>query len=409
MSDHSPKQTIARLILSFYLPSLLLAFSGGMLVPVLPLFAKSLDASYGLVGLASAGVGIGMLLGDLPSAVLIRRLGHRGTMLVGVGCTALATLAVSWAQSMPEVVLYRLLSGLGQALYSIARHAYIAQAVQASGRGRAISLFGGLMRIGRFIGPLAGGTIAKAMGLRIPFLFVGAAYGSAFLIMVLFVPRARDGPGIEQSSHTGVSGLGHVLRSRLHILTPAGVGQLFAQMIRSGRSIVIPLYAADVIGLDVQLIGLVVSISSAVDMLFFYPAGLIMDRLGRKWAIVPSFAIQALAMSLVPLTGSFAGILFAASLIGFGNGFSSGSMMTLGADLAPETARGEFLSIWRLIGDVGSSGGPLAVGAIADAVALPTAALLMACAGLLASATFGFFVPETLKKPKAKVSPSQDG
>ena len=109
MSDHSPNQTIARLILSFYLPSLLLSFSGGMLEPVLPVFAKSLDASYGLVGLASAGVGIGMLLGDLPSAVLIRRLGHKGAMLVGVGCTALATLAVSWAQSIPEVVLYRLL------------------------------------------------------------------------------------------------------------------------------------------------------------------------------------------------------------------------------------------------------------------------------------------------------------
>jgi len=406
MSDHSPKQTITRLVLSFYLPSLLLSFSGGMLVPVLPLFAKSLDASYGLVGLASAGVGIGMLLGDLPSAALIRRLGHRGAMLVGVGCTALATLAISWAQSMPEVVLYRVISGFGQALYGIARHTYIAQAVRASGRGRAISLFGGLLRIGRFVGPLAGGTIAKAMGLRIPFLFVGAAYGSAFLAMALFVPRARDDPGIEQATHAGVSGLAHVLRSRLHILAPAGVGQLFAQMIRSGRSTIIPLYAADVIGLDVQLIGLVVSISSAVDMLFFYPAGLIMDRLGRKWAVVPSFAIQALGMSLVPLTGSFAGILFAASLIGFGNGFSSGSMMTLGADLAPETARGEFLSIWRLIGDVGSSGGPLAVGAIADAVALPTAALLMACAGLLASATFGFFVPETLQKPRAEASPS---
>ena len=135
-----------------------------------------------------------------------------------------------------------------------------------------------------------------------------------------------------------------------------------------------------------------------------------MDRLGRKWAIVPSFLIQALGMSLVPLTGSFLGLLLAATLIGFGNGFSSGSMMTLGADLAPENARGEFLGVWRLIGDVGSSGGPLIVGSIADAFALPVTALLMAGAGLMAGAVFGLLVPETLKRrqPEARLSASSD-
>ena len=46
------------LILSFYLPSLLLAFTRGLLIPVLPLYAKSFEASYGLIGLVSAGAGL---------------------------------------------------------------------------------------------------------------------------------------------------------------------------------------------------------------------------------------------------------------------------------------------------------------------------------------------------------------
>ena len=135
-----------------------------------------------------------------------------------------------------------------------------------------------------------------------------------------------------------------------------------------------------------------------------------MDRLGRKYAIVPSFVIQAIGMGLVPITGSFAGLLLAASLIGFGNGFSSGSMMTLGADLSPPDARGEFLGVWRLIGDAGHSGGPLVVGAVADAVALPAAALMMACAGLVAGTIFGLLVPETLdrRRPAARLSTSSD-
>jgi MFS family permease len=202
------------------------------------------------------------------------------------------------------------------------------------------------------------------------------------------------------------SRLSSVLKPRLQELASAGTGQLFAQMIRAGRTIVLPLYASDVLGLDIGAIGLILSLSSAVDMLLFYPAGLIMDRLGRKWAIVPSFLLQALGMGLVPLTSGFTGLVLASTLIGVGNGLGSGSMMTLGADLAPHEARGEFLGVWRLIGDVGHSGGPLLVGGIADWVALPTAALLMAGAGLLAAAVFALLVPETLRKPHPSASPS---
>jgi MFS family permease len=169
-------------------------------------------------------------------------------------------------------------------------------------------------------------------------------------------------------------------------------------MIRAGRIAIIPLYAADIIGLDVKAIGLIISLASAVDMSLFYPAGWLMDHLGRKYAIVPSFALQALGMCIVPFTGSFAGLLLATALIGFGNGLGSGTMMTLGADLAPQKARGEFLGIWRLIGDGGHTGGPIVVGQVADLVALPTAAWAMAAAGLCAALVFYLLVPEPLKE-----------
>ena len=120
-----------------------------------------------------------------------------------------------------------------------------------------------------------------------------------------------------------------------------------------------------------------------------------MDHWGRKYAIVPSFLIQAAGMALVPLTGSFVTLLLCVSAIGAGNGLSSGAMMTLGADLSPRLRRGEFLGIWRFIGDIGSSGGPYLVGAVADVLTLPTAALVMAAAGLAAAGVFAFLLPET--------------
>ena len=89
--------------------------------------------------------------------------------------------------------------------------------------------------------------------------------------------------------------------------------------------------------------------------------------------------------------------MLAASLIGFGNGLGSGTMMTLGADLAPRGARGEFLGIWRLIGDAGFTGGPIIAGAVADLVVLQAAALTVSGAGLIAAIIFALLVPETLQ------------
>jgi predicted MFS family arabinose efflux permease len=63
---------------------------------------------------------------------------------------------------------------------------------------------------------------------------------------------------------------------------------------------------------------------------------------------VPSFAVMALGVALIPLAGDFEGLLLASVVIGLGNGLGSGAMMTLGADLAPPGATGEFLGVWRL-------------------------------------------------------------
>ncbi len=72
--------------------------------------------------------------------------------------------------------------------------------------------------------------------------------------------------------------------------------------------------------------------------------------------------------------------------------------MTLGADLSPKESRGEFLGMWRLIGDLGHSSGPLMVGAIAAALTLPAASLVIGASGIAASLLFAFLVPETIKK-----------
>ena len=180
-------------------------------------------------------------------------------------------------------------------------------------------------------------------------------------------------------------------------------------MIRQGRQVIVPLYGASVLGLDVAAVGTIVSISSAIDMSLFIPAGLVMDRFGRKFASVPSFVVMGLGMAVLPLATDYLGLLAATAILGFGNGLGSGAMMTLGADLAPPGSSGEFLGVWRLIGDVGNAGAPLVVGNLADLLGLSVGAWVLAGVGLASAGVLTFLVPETLtKRSTSAVSPAKN-
>ncbi len=385
---------VRRLTLAVYLPSVIFSFCDGLLVPTLPLFAASFDVALWVVGLALAGEAIGMLVADAPVGWLLRRLPQKSAMLLGGGLTALAVLATAVAPNLAVVVALRVLAGVGLALFGIARHAYLAHATRGQGRGRVIAVFGGVTRLGLFIGPAVGGAVATLFGLRSPFVLYAALCFVALLLVVRFLPRAdrRLEPPTAQGARKALVAAGPVLRD-------AGIGQLLGQMTRAGRKVLIPLFASEVLGLGAFDVGLIVSLSGMVDMLMFYPAGWLMDTRGRKHAIVPCFLVMGLGMLLVPFTTGFSTLLAAALLVGLGNGIGSGTMMTLGADLAPEAATGEFLGLWRMIGDAGMVGGPLLVGAVAQFTTLGLSAGAVALVSAAAAGWFALRVPETLSRP----------
>ncbi|MCJ7626278.1 MAG: MFS transporter [Anaerolineaceae bacterium] len=405
MRNSSILRTVLPLILPLYLPSLIFSLSQSMLIPVLPLYVKSFEVSYGLIGLVLAGESIGMLIGDIPSGIIMRHLGEKRIILLGIGLVAISTSALFKAQTIPEAFFYRLVAGLGTSFYSVARHTIIADLVPTVNRGRAIAFFGGVFRIGRFGGPIIGGTIASAYGLRAPFIFFGAAYMIALINVALSMPKLERAENSTNRNSTYKKGqLGATLKSQYKVLSSAGAGSLLMQMVRSTQMIIIPLYAADILGLDVKTIGLILSLSSSVDMTLFIPAGIIMDRLGRKYAIVSSLFFLTIGISLISFTTNFTTLMLVGLLLGFGSGLGSGAMMTLGADLAPEESRGEFLGIWRLLGDSGGTGGPLAVGAIADIFSLQATTWVISGVGLGAIIIFTFLVKETLSKRQHPIS-----
>lgn len=388
------------LLLSVYVPTFLLAFGQGMTVPILPLYVQQgFEDSFSLISLVVAAAGIGTVVADVPSGMLLERIGRKRAMLIGTGLIVVTSIGIALATTYWQLILLRLAFGVGSALWNISRMTYLTEVTSLGNRGRALSTFGGINRIGTFAGPGVGGLMAAFFGLHTPFYGAGLMALGALIVAVLYIHDSST-TATRRAAKMRWAVLGQVARSHWKELTTAGAAQVFAQMIRQGRQIIVPLYGAS-LGLDVAAIGSIVSISAAIDMSLFIPAGMIMDRFGRKFATVPSFAVMGLGMALIPLAADYTGLLLATGVIGLGNGLSSGTMFTLGADLAPKGAAAEFLGIWRFVGDMGSTGGPVLVGGLADLLGLSAAALGLAFVGWLSAATLATFVRETLSSEPA--------
>lgn len=382
------------LMLPVYVPSFLLAFTQGLLIPTLPLYATTFGVSFSLVSLAVAAKGIGTLVMDLPSGVMLERFGTRKVMLLGVGVACVSLVLMGLIENYYVLVALRLLSGCGTAMWMLSRMAFISEVIPLEVRGRALSAFGGVSRIGVFASPAIGGFVGANLGLQTPFLLAAALTGVALVITLRYVPESRQ-PAKAEDRRPHWRTMGRIVTTYRRDLFAAGSAQILAQMIRAGRDIIVPLYGGTVLGLDLATVGVIITVSAAIDMSLFGIAGLLQDRMGRKWASVPSMIILGVGMAMVPLTGGLFSLLAAASIMGLGNGLGSGTMMTLGSDLAPRDAMGEFLGMWRLIGDGGNTGGPLVVGAVADLTGLALAAVVLAGIGALAASNLAWFVPET--------------
>ncbi|MEX2523386.1 MAG: MFS transporter [Gammaproteobacteria bacterium] len=382
------------LLFSLLIPSVLLAVGHQGLMLLLPLYVLELEGSAGSAAAIVGMRGVGMMLIDIPAGMLATRFGDKKAMLAALSCVLVTTLAFAFVVDWYGLVLITLLYGIGVGAWLTARLSYVTDTCESTIRGRVIAALAGAMRAGAIIGPLLAGLTAKYFSFAAAFFVVGALTLGAMLFIALF---ARNVPAGASEGTPHLDRLVGVIVSHRRTLATAGSSALAITLLRAARQLLIPLYGA-ALGIDAAAIGLIFSLSMAIDLALFYPAGLLMDRRGRKWAAVPCAGLLALSLVLLPLAQGFTGLLLVALLAGVANGLGTGVVMTLGSDLSPPGRRGEFLGVWRLLSDLGLAGGPLLIGVLSHAGGLAVATFSVAGIGLIGMFVLLFHVQETLEK-----------
>lgn len=371
-----------------YGPTLVNSLGHGAMMPVLALHARDLGASVAVAAFVVSLISVGMLLGSLPAAAVIARIGERRALVIAGVLDAVAMAAAAVTPTVFWLGVAVVASGAMWTTFLIARQGFMIDAVPFRLRARALSLLGGAHRVGLFGGPLMGAALIELAGIRAVFFLAGGLSLCA-AAMALTMPDlgATSRLNAKQEGYASVASI--LWRHRSAMLT-IGLSLAVLGASRAVRTSLLPLWAEHV-GISASTTSLIFAVASGIELLLVYPGGLVMDRLGRTAGAVPVAATAALACLLLPLAQSAVAVTAVMTLMAAGNGLGSGVAMTMGADTAPEESRAQFLGGMRLAGDIGMAASPLLLSALAAILPLTAAALVLGALGVGGTGWVGFW------------------
>lgn len=374
----------------------------GIVVPVLPLFARSFGVGYGAAGLLISVFAFTRLVVGPVAGPLVDRFGERVSAAVGVTIVGVSSLLTGLAPTFPLAVAFRGAGGAGSALLFTSLTSYLMKTVPKDRMGRTLGLFYGSFNLGVIAGAPLGGVIAEHFGLASPLFFYAALLfvaGGMYMWLVRNPARAVKASGQGQGGPP--SGMKHLLRRRA-FLTTIFLNFSYLWMIAAVFDTLVPLFGQEGLRMSPGAIGAVFSVALATELAVLYPAGSAADRLGRRPVVIPSTAALAILVSTLGLAPNpliLGGLM---ALLGIASGYAGVPPGAMLADVAPGERTGTAVGMFRFAGDVGFVLGPLVVGFAASAFGFRPA-FWIAAIPLVIGLILAVRTPETLEPPPGKV------
>jgi MFS family permease len=377
-------------VLSLYVPGMLLMLGSSMVAPVIPVYAKSFDVSLSTAAWVFVAWAAGSVVATFPTGYLMDKIGRRPVVLSGPIIAAVAAFLTPHAGTFYELLFWRFLSGVAQQVWQQGRLAVITDSARHRERARLVQWMQGVGRGGQLVGPAAGGFMAAAYGVAIPFYVYGLltliAILPSFKLIKETAPELRkrksgDEPAVDSSWKATFQYL-FTFQIMVFLLI-----QLLANMSRGGQEYgSLNLYAVYAYDMGPQTLGILSTIAIVFGVPVPFLSGYLMDKFGRRSVIVPGFSLFATALVLMSLT-SFASLpveffMVMYVIVQATQGVTGGTMQVLGGDLSPEAGRGKFFGIWRGISQIGAMITPALFAFIADTYGYGSGFIYLAlCAG----------------------------
>lgn len=335
----------------------------GFTAPVTAVLAVQLGASPFAAGLLVASLTAVVLVCDLLGTRLLPFLEPRRAISAGLLLWGLGSFVSAVAPNVEVLTAARIGQGFGLALQAAAAPQLAIRLAGTDRVGAAMGRFQAAMTVGSAIAPLTGGLVTAVgigtTGNRLAFAVCGglALIGSLFAWLVL--PTVRH-PNRPRLSRPRLPGLGHPRAIFVIIVSSFGQGARGAISLT-----VVPLIAAERIGLAGSQVGLFLTLAYLIEVTVTAVGGGWSDRHGRRPVVLAGAVSGVLAMIVLATavwTGSMIAFFAAALPIGIAGGCMLGLLPAVLVDLAGAPEVG--LSANRIARDLGFTTCTVLVGAI---------------------------------------------
>lgn len=163
----------------------------GLVVPLLPFFAQSLDAAPWQITVLFSAYSLGQFFAEPFWGRLSDRIGRKPVLLMTLAANAVGYLALAFAPDIWTAVLIRLFTGLGAGNISTVQ-GYIADVTPPEKRAGRMGLIGAAFGMGFIVGPGLGGLLTQPqmghLGFQLP-IFVASGLAAVAAVAVVFLLR----------------------------------------------------------------------------------------------------------------------------------------------------------------------------------------------------------------------------
>jgi MFS family permease len=357
-------------VLVFAITDALGNFARSLVFPYASLYVLALGGDPPEIGLVNS---LGLLAGFfmLPLAGHITDHADRVRLIVLAGLlSSLFLLLMVLAPTWQFVALGSLL--VGSVVFQFPAYAsLVADSLSPAGRGRGIGVMNSVSSSLAIVAPYAAGLIIERytanLGMRILYAAMLLIYLISAFIQLRFLrepspdPREPLRPAALtralQRAYRSIPTLFRHMSPPLRALASVVLLSFLANGVASPFWVV---YATGQIGLSASEWGLILLVEALIRLVTFPPAGLLVDRWGRRNVLLAALIVSLVATPLFVILKSFAAILLVRVAIGVAFALAMPASIALMADLVPRPLRGQMMAA---IGQGGMMIGPAGGGA----------------------------------------------
>jgi MFS family permease len=328
------------------------ALTIGMLLPVLPLYAKrELDAGSVGIGLAVAAASPAALVFQPIAGRIGDRRGRRILVLAGPLIVAVSVAAYTFTDTLWALLALRLVTGVGEGMIFVGTGTVVNDLAPEHRRGEAISLYSLGVWGGFAIGPVLGEAVLNQGSYHAVWLTAaGSALVSALagLLLTETKPATVEPPEKSRLLHPAALGPGLVL-----ISTAVGF---------AGFNAFVALYARE---LGLSGAGWVFFVYSAIVVSIRIFGRRLPDRMGAKRAAGAAVVLLSAGLLTIGVWNDPTGLYLGTAIFAVGTALAFPALMSLAVERADAAERSSVIGTFNACIELGFAVGALTLGGVA--------------------------------------------